>query len=632
MDAANRKLQQLDNEEKVEPEETHEVRRNRHSNSLSSNQTQSTMIEVPLSRAMRNMNETMDTKIALSRRLQCGDQLEHLSPSQTMTSSAKEVPSPNRKVDRDTGKAASGKTVIKNSRRRKKAHPRAATSPSNSPRVSMPVGNTNTVPHPVYRDFALFDPTNISSADQKFLPAMDRPVNAKGAFPVVLHSLLEMVETSSYTDTIQWLQHGRSFVIVDKVRFEKEIIPVFFEGQKQYSSFHRQLNCYGFLRITRPGPDHNSFYHELFLRGRADLAAYIPRQRLTTNSVRISLDPSSEPDFNTYPKVGHFLRPSIATLPTLGNAFSSAIPTNSSLTDGMESTSLDMGQQRLSSHYTGLMSSRMLSRVGPLSFLNLPISSHSLSGGNYLSLPTTAGECVGESEDSKPQARSIETCPSSEEMKKRNLTKSEFVDATFPHNRNSNWGTTLLCSNPNEIGNVDNRDHGTSANSLLQAQLNATGHASPYDSVYTNEPHVLRSRLYDSHLQQIAALPQQHLAIPREQQASATQQPPCRMVSEKIPQSHSAVMSHFWQQQQSHQFRLQPSETSVDRTANAGPSHKPSRQDLSQIHDGDERIEPRNEEPKQRRHDRGDAGNDDGSMLSLDSCSGMVDFLDDVDL
>jgi HSF-type DNA-binding len=73
------------------------------------------------------------------------------------------------------------------------------------------------------------------------------------------------------------------------------------------ASFQRQLNIYQFYRLTKTGPDQNSYYNELFLRGREDLCSFLVR-RLTKNqknsagwNVRKAIDPDTEPDFYQLP-------------------------------------------------------------------------------------------------------------------------------------------------------------------------------------------------------------------------------------------------------------------------------------------------------------------------------------------
>lgn len=49
------------------------------------------------------------------------------------------------------------------------------------------------------------------------------------------------------------------------------------------TSFQRQLNLYGFKRVTS-GPDKGSFFHELFLKERPDLCSIMFRQRIKGES------------------------------------------------------------------------------------------------------------------------------------------------------------------------------------------------------------------------------------------------------------------------------------------------------------------------------------------------------------
>lgn len=94
----------------------------------------------------------------------------------------------------------------------------------------------------------------------------------KATFTSKLHNLLERAEIEYYDNLIAWRPHGRAFVIPDKAIFAREILPKEFEGMSQYATFQRQLNLYGFLRLTRAGPDKEAYYHPLFLRGRSEMS------------------------------------------------------------------------------------------------------------------------------------------------------------------------------------------------------------------------------------------------------------------------------------------------------------------------------------------------------------------------
>jgi len=53
--------------------------------------------------------------------------------------------------------------------------------------------------------------------------------SAGRAFPEILY---DIVSDPTTDDMIGWLPHGKGFVIHDKVRFGKEILPKYFEGTK----------------------------------------------------------------------------------------------------------------------------------------------------------------------------------------------------------------------------------------------------------------------------------------------------------------------------------------------------------------------------------------------------------------
>ena len=119
-------------------------------------------------------------------------------------------------------------------------------------------------------------------------------------FPVKLHELLDSsVEDKEVSDVVSWRPHGRCFLVHRPHDFVDDIVVKYFR-QTKLTSFQRQLNLYGFCRITK-GPDAGSYYHELFLRGRPYLCRGMVRTKIKGTGCKASSSPDSEPDFYSMP-------------------------------------------------------------------------------------------------------------------------------------------------------------------------------------------------------------------------------------------------------------------------------------------------------------------------------------------
>ena len=90
--------------------------------------------------------------------------------------------------------------------------------------------------------------------------------------------MLQEVQESGKADMISFFPHGRAFAVRDPDRFVSEVIPKHFR-QSRLSSFHQQLNRYGFIRISL-GPDAGGYYHKLFLKDRSNLCLHMRRAGL----------------------------------------------------------------------------------------------------------------------------------------------------------------------------------------------------------------------------------------------------------------------------------------------------------------------------------------------------------------
>ena len=69
--------------------------------------------------------------------------------------------------------------------------------------------------------------------------------------------------------------------------------------QSKLTSFQRQVNLYGFRRLTA-GPDRGAYYHEYFLRGRSDLLKTLVRIRIKGTGFKSASSPATEPDFSKF--------------------------------------------------------------------------------------------------------------------------------------------------------------------------------------------------------------------------------------------------------------------------------------------------------------------------------------------
>jgi hypothetical protein len=106
---------------------------------------------------------------------------------------------------------------------------------------------------------------------------------------------MEVLDRTDMESIITWMPHGRAFVVLQPQQLRDIVLPRFFK-QTKFMSFTRQLNLWGFKRITK-GVDSGAYYHELFLRGRPRLAILMKRQKIKGTGIKLTPNPETEPDF-----------------------------------------------------------------------------------------------------------------------------------------------------------------------------------------------------------------------------------------------------------------------------------------------------------------------------------------------
>ena len=118
-----------------------------------------------------------------------------------------------------------------------------------------------------------------------------------------LYHMLEHLEATGLANIISFQPHGRALRIHLHQRFLDDILPQHFPDINNIASFLRQLNIYGFRRMITNGPDRDSYFHAMFLRGRPDLCSLIERPMKSQYSKRQKYDPTTEPKFYTMPPI-----------------------------------------------------------------------------------------------------------------------------------------------------------------------------------------------------------------------------------------------------------------------------------------------------------------------------------------
>lgn len=95
-------------------------------------------------------------------------------------------------------------------------------------------------------------------------------------FPIKLYRMLFEAEEEGKQDVVSFAPSGRAFYIHKPEQFMADIMPRYFTTTRM-ASFQRQLNLYGFRRLTH-GPDKGGYCQQHFIKGKRYMCNKIKRK------------------------------------------------------------------------------------------------------------------------------------------------------------------------------------------------------------------------------------------------------------------------------------------------------------------------------------------------------------------
>ncbi|KDO29268.1 hypothetical protein SPRG_05448 [Saprolegnia parasitica CBS 223.65] len=112
--------------------------------------------------------------------------------------------------------------------------------------------------------------------------------------PFLLH-LHQMLRRES-PQIIRWTLDGKAFEILDKATMTEKILPKYFRN-KNFASFQRQLNYFGFRKWSKSRAMHSTYSREHFTRDNFDELVYVKRQSKSSKKAKdeSSTDMESDP-------------------------------------------------------------------------------------------------------------------------------------------------------------------------------------------------------------------------------------------------------------------------------------------------------------------------------------------------
>lgn len=123
-------------------------------------------------------------------------------------------------------------------------------------------------------------PRPIASAATESLTSRKRERGRPSVFPQTVHLMLSDLERLGMHDIASWIPGSNShFAIHKNKEFVNCVMPTYF-NTNNLASFQRQMNMYGFVRVTDDCQEKGAYHHELFIKNQPLLSTKIKRKQV----------------------------------------------------------------------------------------------------------------------------------------------------------------------------------------------------------------------------------------------------------------------------------------------------------------------------------------------------------------